>query len=538
MKHFKKVFALLLFSSFALSAIGCNNKSGGANTLDIFATNAGYGIEWITKMVSGFKNASWVKEKYPELTVNFGKGDYDTGSNIGSKITAGTEKANRYDLLFTCNPCGDSYGSNMNTSFYEELSDVYNGAIPGEANYDGSEGKQLKDKMIESVYEANKTQFPNDDNTYFLSFPWVVGTQGIVYNKTKLESYISNYEIPRTTNELINLLSELAPLMKADDDYPWLTMNGGDYNDGTITQWWAQYEGIENYNRFFEGKDENGQYSSINFTQTGRLRALQALENLYQEDFIHPDSYLGIKKFMTIQNRFIRGIDGVFMLQGDWFENENNDTPTDQVFDLMKTPILSSLIEKCLSINTDSDLSLLVKCIDENKSYEETKAVISSLVEDDYNLVKNSRSVEYMLYGHQAHIPNYSSAKEVAKDFLRFMASDQGIEIMIKAGKGYQTGFKYEPSEDFFNENYSVLQKSHYKIMKNANVLKPKSSFILFNFGGLIPWKTNHPEQVFTSTLARDHKTAQQVFDEEVEYYTKDNSANFKNILKQAGINY
>ena len=535
MKNFKKTFVLTLL---AISMVGCNNKPKGTNTLDIFATNAGYGIEWINKMVSGFKNASWVKSKYPDLTVNFGRGDYDTSSAIGSKITAGTERANKYDLLFTCNPCGDSYGNNMNSSFYEELSDVYKGAIPGEKNYDGSEGKQLKDKMIESVYEANKTQFPNDNTDYFLSFPWIVGTQGIVYNKTKLDSYLSSYELPRTTDELVNLLTELAPLMKNDDDYPWLTMNGGDYNDGTITQWWAQYEGVENYNRFFEGKDETGQYSSVNFTQTGRLRALQTLENLYQEDFIHPDSYLGIKKFMTIQNRFIRGIDGVFMLQGDWFENENKETPTDQVFDLLKTPVLSSLIEKCPSLTSDSDLSLVVKCIDENKSYIEAKSLYSALTEDDYNTIKNSRSVEYMLYGHQAHIPNYSSSKEIAKDFLRYMASDEGIEIMIKVGKGYQTGFKYTPSEDFLNENYSVLQKSHYQMMNNETMLKPKSSFLLFNFGGLIPWKTIHPEQVFTATLAKDRKTAQQVFDEEVEYYTKDNSANFKNILKQAGINF
>lgn len=538
MKNFKKTFGLILFTTFSLTMTGCGKKSGGANTLDIFATNAGYGIDWINDMVSGFKNCSWVKEKYPELTVNFGKGSYDTSSNIGSKITAGTEKANKYDLLFTCNPCGDSYGNNMSSSFYEELSDVYNGAIPGESNYDGSEGKKLKDKMLPSVYEANIAHFPNDNSNYFLSFPWIVGTQGIVFNKTKLDSYLNSYELPRTTNELISLLNQLAPLMKTNDDYPWLTMNGGDYNDGTITQWWAQYEGVENYNRFFEGKDENGQYSSVNFAQTGRLRALQTLESLYQDDFIHPDSYLGIKKFMTIQNRFIRGIDGIFMLQGDWFENENKETPTDQVFDLLKTPVLSSLIEKCSSISTDSELSLVVKCIDETKSFSETKSLLAALSEADYNLVKNSRSVEYMLYGHQAHIPNYSSAKELAKDFLRYMASNEGIEIMIKVGKGYQTGFKYTPSEEFYNANYSVLQKSHYKIMQSATMLKPKSSFVLFNFGGLIPWKTNHPEQVFTATLEKDRKTAQQVFDEEVEYYTKDNSANFKNILKQAGLNY
>ena len=136
------------------------------------------------------------------------------------------------------------------------------------------------------------------------------------------------------------------------------------------------------------------------------------------------------------------------------------------------------------------------------------------------------------MYGHQCYIPNYASGKEVAKDFLRYMATDEGINIMIKAGRGYKTAFNYYGSES----DYSPLQKTRRGILENATMLKPKSSWYLFNYGGLTPWKNLHPEQALTATLAKDHKTAQQIFDEEVEYYTKDNSANFKNILKQAGL--
>ena len=536
MKTFnKKPLLLVSIIAMAFSLSGCKNNAGGENVLDIFATNAGYGINWIKDMVNGFKNASWVKEKYPELKVNFGNGDYDSGSSIGSKITTGSERANKYDLLFSCNPCGDSYGNGINTTYYEDLSDVYNGAIPGESDYDGTEGKQLKDKMDSNIYETNKTQFPNDTNDYLLSFPWIVGSEGIIYNKTKLDSYISSYEIPRTTNELISLLRNLSTLMAGDDDYPWVTLNGGDYNDGATIMWWTQYEGVEQYNRFFEGKDSSGNYSSINFQQTGRLRALQTLENLYQEEFIHPDSYLGIKKFMTIQNRFIRGIDGIFMFQGDWFENENKDSVTDQTFNWMKLPISSSLVEKCESINTDAELSLVIKCIDENKDYQTTKAAFTSgtLLEKDYLYLLEARKVEYIMYGHQGYIPNYASGKEVAKDFLRYMATDEGINIMIKAGRGYKTAFNYYGEDG----DYSILQNTRREILKDATMLKPKSSWYLFNYGGLVPWKTLHPEQALTATIAKDRKTAQQIYNEEVEYYTKDNSANFKNILKQAGIN-
>ena len=539
MKKTRKTFLLIsTVMMLGLTLSGCNKQAGGDNVLDIFSTNAGYGIDWIKDMVKGFSNASWVKQKYPNLKINFGNGDYDASSSVGSKITAGTERVNKYDLLFSCNPCGDSFGSNINTSFYEELSDVYNGAIPGEKEYDGSEGKMLKDKMNQDVLSANQTRFP-DGKDYYLTFPWIIGSEGIIYNETKLSSYISDFEKPRTTNELNALVERLATLMLADEDYPWVTLNGGDYNDGTLITWWAQYEGVENYNLFFEGKNKEGEYTSDNFKQVGRLRALQALESLYQEDNIHPDSYLGVKKFMTIQNRFIRGIDGIFMFQGDWFENENKESVTNQVFNWMKTPINSTLVEKCDSLSNDEQLSFVIKCIDEGKDYEQSKAAFSygDLSENDYEYLKNARSVEYMMYGHQAHIPNYASGKEIAKDFLRYMATNEGIEIMIKAGKGYQTAFDYQPDTSFINDNYSILQKSRRNILETATLLKPKSSWFLFNYGGLTPWKTLHPEQVLTATLAKDRKTAQQIYDEEVEYYTKDGSANFKNILKQAGIN-
>lgn len=543
MKIFKKASCLIVAACTAFTAIGCSGNGGGgdANTLDIFATNAGYGVEWITDMVEGFKNSSWVKEKYPNLTVNFGPGDYDNVSSIGNKVTAGSEKANKYDLLFTCNACGDSFGTSAAKTFFEDLDDVYSGAIPGESAYDGTEGKQLKDKMKDSYLKAQVTKMPNDDNEYYYSFPWLMGTTGIVYNKTKLTKYMPSYELPRTSDELLAMLDELAVSMSEDKDSPWVMLNGGDYCGGICTVWWAQYDGAESYDRYFKGVNEAGEYSAENFSQTGRLRSLQLLEKIYSGNHVHEDSYLGIKQFMKIQNKYLRGLDGIFMFQGDWFENENKDTKTQQEFDWLKVPVMSEITEKCDDKEmTDEQLSYVVALVDENKAYSDASEDYGakfgkSLTESDYDRIYEARNLELLFHGHQAHIPNYASGKEIAKDFLRFMASDEGIRIMMSNGRGYVTAFNYDMNETEYAA-LSTAQKTRHENAKTSIALAPANAYYLYNYGGLTTWKTIHPETVLTAELEREHKTADQIIADEVEYYTKDNAANFKNILRLAGL--
>ena len=78
----KKTIIPLAAMSLMIMASCKNVEPGNPSTLDIFATNAGYGIDWINDSIKEFKELDWVKEKYPDLTVNFGPGDYDTSSSI------------------------------------------------------------------------------------------------------------------------------------------------------------------------------------------------------------------------------------------------------------------------------------------------------------------------------------------------------------------------------------------------------------------------------------------------------------------------
>ena len=84
----KKLFRLLIVSvltlSVVFSTIGCgggNSKSDAPDTLDIYLLYKGYQDEWLTTNIALFKQQQWVKDKYPNLTVNY---DYDGTDAIAS----------------------------------------------------------------------------------------------------------------------------------------------------------------------------------------------------------------------------------------------------------------------------------------------------------------------------------------------------------------------------------------------------------------------------------------------------------------------
>ena len=78
--------------------VGCNpNQGGGASTLEILLTDAGYGTDWCYTLADKFAEQAWVKEKYPELEVKIMTSDDQT--LVQSKLSS-DPNANYYDLLF------------------------------------------------------------------------------------------------------------------------------------------------------------------------------------------------------------------------------------------------------------------------------------------------------------------------------------------------------------------------------------------------------------------------------------------------------
>lgn len=537
MKIITKIVTLLVALSISLSAFGCSgsNNDDGPNadqTLEIFVTNAGYGIEWLNDTIEAFKEQDWVKEKYPNLTIL--EPQINTVSNwIDSKITSGL-KANSIDLFFSCQSIGSQYNKkdkNGNSYFEDLYEDVYNSEVPGE-------NIKVKDKMNSQIFEQSKITLL-DGSTVYYAMPWINGMMGLMYNRTKINQYLGeDYVMPRTTNELVQCFKSLKTKLPSGDAPFIFTGTGSRYFNASFQVWWAQYEGLSQYTNFWNGVDEEGTFSNSIFSQKGRLRSLEVCESLANKDngFNHEYSTTGI--YTEVQANFLNGNMAVFIPNGDWLYTESVGTfEINQDIRMLKMPVISSITEKLQVVKSDDALAYVVQCVDDGKTFDETAAGYTyggTLTQYDFNYISNARNMMYRMTGHEAFIPSYAKGKEVAKDFLRFMATDIGIQAFAKSTYGLQTPYNYTQSEETV-KNYSGIQQDHYEYLKTAVLLPPESIFRLNYLGGLNPM-TKCPAimSAFGCDSKKDRKSAEKVYNDDINYYTE---ATFKSTLIKAGLN-
>lgn len=227
------------------------------------------------------------------------------------------------------------------------------------------------------------------------------------------------------------------------------------------------------------------------------------------------------------------------MPNGDWFENEMRAVGSDVTGEIimMKTPVISSIIEKCPTIENDEELAALVRAVDAGSTALEGTGY--NVNQADYDRVYEARNVVNKLQGHEAYIPAYATAKDVAKDFLLFLATDKGINIFMRETTGASTPFQYnvkEKDEALYN-SFTSFQRERLDNYETCVRMKPSNAYRLVNFGGLTTYvKTSNIEVAFTAKNKADRKTAQEIFDADVKYYTTGGGTNWQSILTNAGL--
>jgi hypothetical protein len=174
---------------------------------------------------------------------------------------------------------------------------------------------------------------------------------------------------------------------------------------------------------------------------------------------------------------------------------------------MMKTPVISSIIEKCPTIPNDQTLSAVIEAIDNGlDSY-------TGVSNEDFNRVAQARGVVIHQDGVSAFVKKGSANATLAKEFLRFMTSDQAIAIA--AEKGMKTVLNYEYSQaqvDAFDPvTQSVLEM---RKAKNAVYLPSKQHNILYQ-AGLQSWINRNA----IAELLRGNTTAQTLYNETISYY-------------------
>ena len=554
MKNFKKVASLLaLVQALTLGAslASCKKNVDSESGLDIYVANFGYGYEWVDDQIEAFKQLDWVKEKYPELTVSVRH-----NSERSYAMTEITSGATTFDLLFACESASayiaKTNGSDLN--YFENLSGVYDSEVP-------NEGVKVKDKMNDSIYNFQGIVLDETVGKEYYTMPWVNGCMGLMYNKTIIKQVMGeSYVMPRTTSELVSL----AETLDANDKTVFISSSSSGYWMQMFLTWWSQYEG-DNYLNYWQGLNEYGEQNSSILSQAGRLRGLQTLESLIHKELGYNHELVSGMDFTTAQTNFLNG-EGVIMPNGDWLENEmRSNAEYLDAYDItfMQMPVISSIVEK-LSIweegaitdpvtqgyNTlsadkksayDNKLSLIVAEVDKGSDLEtaRTNTGIATLTANDLQLVEKARKTIYSVEGHDVVVPAYAKGKEIAKDFLRYLATDEAINLFMKTTGGVSSPYEYDvkTKDATLYESFSLIQKEKIRMVENGYMLTPFTGYRLYYYGGLTPFvATSSVEVAFTADYSADRKSAYNIYKDDIDYYTKNNGLEWNNLLNRAGL--
>ena len=412
MKNLKRIVALMLVMVMALSLAACGGKktggkgSNGGKEVEIAYWHAGLGIDWLDEIVKAFNESQsdWYV-KYRESAVK---------NSLTSAL--GMEDIDTTDLYIA--------GQTYDTEYMEPLDDLLDSTPEGDK-------KTIREKMNPNYLT---TASGADGKIYALS----AGSSlyGIVYNR-KLFQKAGIDTLPRTTDELVVVCDKLLE----NDITPWAIFGTWAYWDFFAEAWQAQYDGYDYYmNNYHACTDINGVSPSkdVLTKKDGRWAVLRAMEKLITPDYV-PDG-AAAEDHITMQTKFLNTDLGM-MVNGNWLTKEMSEVGSTENFGLMPTPVISEIIENLTTISDDETLRMVIDAIDEviadeskiSKYQSGDDYVVNGLQISaiDWDYVMAARTTSAVGFC-TTFIPNYSDAIDGAKEFLKFLYSDKGMEIYLK----------------------------------------------------------------------------------------------------------
>ena len=553
MKKFSKILTVVMCFILALSTFtGCKPQSKqDPNTLDIYVLHTGYGHDWAEILKDEFLKQDWVKAKYPNLKVKVGYNDM-TGY-LGKQMQLGS--ASKYDLMFAAY----AFGYQQNANVVDLTESVYNSTVPGES-------VKFKDKMNASIYD--KYTFNGDGKDKNTAVPFNMGSYSIFYNETKLNEIaprigktVDNV-VPVTTDELFYIIESVYQMnnnhetkfnFEAADangyqkgypfEYSIMGANNG-YEYPMFTAWWAQYEGLHNYENFYYGlvEDMGGSTTTSKnvIKQQGRLESLKVLEECFKYDNHYYVPNPAELDYLQAQVRVFSG-KGLFHFNGDYLPEEMKpyyegikDEAGDQVVRYMKLPVISSIVDRLPSIataasahdmTTDEMLAKLIRDIDNDIA----TCQVSGVTKADYDALIEARKMIYISSGQCGILPSWSTTQEAAIDFLRFMATDVANAAVITGTGGLMMPFNYDYKENNPEDYANLLASQKDKVDLLSNKVIPAvmvngGECYPFGKAGLTPLKSMEYNSkvnfgaVFGEMGAKE--TAQTIYQREIDFYT------------------
>ncbi len=514
-----------LFCILALACglfAGCGGVKDTEDNLVIESYLGGYGTEFLYRLKDRFE------EIYPEKTVQILESVSLMDPEFEAKIKAGPSN-NPTDLFLGNAIDFNSYVAkgkqvlNGYDNVLEDLTDILDSSPYGESG-------KIRNKIIPEYLDF----FTYEDGGVY-SLPWAGGVDGLVYNVDMFEE--NDWEVPRTTDKLAALADEIAATSAAGGGkyVPFIWPGSIGYWETVHYTWWAQYESYEGYLDFFmtQTKDSDGNYTGTYtdayFMQEGRYEAMAVLEQLI---YGSKNSYEGsiTLNHTNAQMYFLNTNNHIAMMpNGDWLENEMLENfPLGSVnIAIMKTPVISAIVDKLPKQSVqavaaasggektaDDVLDEVIAAIDRgDTSYPGIDA-------EDFDYIAQARRIVYSNgFNHNMMIPSYANAKELAKDFIRLMVSDEGLQIfyectgsMLPYNCDYYDELQNDPSlTTFRSSKFAIFNDDPLFMTRRHSISKP------WYLTGLEPYSVYAPESKIGG-IKTDAVTASTFIESEIDW--------------------
>lgn len=455
LKLFKRMMALCMTGALMLTSLaGCGgdtangggeSNGGGkadAGSLVVTVAKLGFGDQWLMDLAKAYEEKTGtsveVISKVGDSGLSAIKGELQ--SQVSESDIYFTRLSEYFKSIYKGSV---SIGGTNYDCEFAELTDVWNATAEGE------------DKTIAEKVDADFEAYHNVDGKYY-GLPWAKTIMGIVRNKNVWESLgLTEEDIPLTTDEMF----ALCDTVKGQGVAPFIYSLESEYYSSIAPIWFGQYEGTESMQNFYNGLDPVGENSSNLYAYDGQVKTLEVVERIINKDNGYQHAMSDSASFTDMQSTFLLD-QALFCVNGSWLEVEMGENYANANIDFIKTPIISSIIEKLPTVNDDATLSAVVAYVDGL-----TDSAPAGVSEDDIAVVRDARNFSYSGggYDHIAVIPAYSDNVDTAKDFLKFMYSDDGLDIYYKATGGTQLpvastrGYTSEVELTTFRQNINEI---------------------------------------------------------------------------------
>ncbi len=473
MKKSKKILSVALALSLVCPMMAaCGSSSGD---LVITASERGYGLEWLDAVVKKYEEKTGLDVDVIKKIGLSGQtaitteiesmgGDTDIFFSTGSELYSGLYKGQ----VVAAN--GITYDT-----MFAPLDSVYQTTVDGESK---SIGEKTNDFVLNS-YEYNG---------HYYSTPWHHSLLGIVLNVDIFTTLgYTDADIPKTTDELFalcdNILTKDA-IVQGNYEMkvaPFIFSSINEYYTSFFPIWFAQYEGTVGYNDYYcEGKDPDGEVSEYVYTFEGQEKALDVLAELLDpvNNYQHEKSYE--LEFTDMQGWFLSD-EAVFCVNGGWLDIEMANYKGKNM-KFIKTPVISSLVEKLsfydASVDQDDKLRALIDYVDEHPEADYFTDIPDFAENADVKIVREARQMAYSGGGGGITlVPSWSDKIDLAKDFLTYMLSDEGLCEYYKATGGgiLPTGLS-DSSKSYPTVSMSTFRQNQMEIFSEGHLLRKNPS--------------------------------------------------------------